>query len=180
MKELLGLYATFFKIGIQTFGGGYSMLPRLQKIFVEKYKWVTDEEMLDYFTLGQCTPGVISVNVSTFVGYKRKKVLGGIFATLGMITPSLLIVMVISLFLDYIVGLDVIVHAFAGIRIAVTALIFSTFLNLYKKSVIDAKTFVIFLSVVAFGIFTSLQSVWLVIYGGVLGYILTMGKEDIS
>lgn len=179
MKDLVQLYFLFFKIGIQTFGGGYSMLPRLQKMFVEKYKWVSEEEILDYFTLGQCTPGVISVNISTFVGYKRKKVLGGIFATLGMITPSVLIIIILSLFLQHFVALEVVKHAFAGIRVAVSALIFSTFLDLYKKSVIDNKTFVIFLTVVVAGIFTSIKPVYFVIYGGILGYILTTGKEDI-
>lgn len=156
------------------------MLPILQRMFVEKYKWVTDEEMLDCFTIGQCTPGVISVNVSTFIGYKRKKILGGIVSTLGMITPSIIIILAISMFLENIIDLEFISHAFSGIRIAVCALIFSTFLNLYKKSVIDKKTFVIFLTVVVFGMFTNLEPVWFVIYGGILGFILSSGKEDLK
>ncbi len=156
------------------------MLPILQRIFVEKYKWVTDEEMLDYFAIGQCTPGVIAINVSTFVGYKRKKILGGIFATSGMVTPSLLIILIISMFLENIVNFDVVTHAFAGIRIAVCALIFSTFLNMYKKSVVDKKTFIIFITVLIAGLFTSLSPVLFVIYGGILGYILSSGKGDLK
>lgn len=179
MKELFGLYFMFFKIGLQTFGGGYSMLPILQRYFVDNKKWVTDEEMLDYFTIGQCTPGVISVNVSTFIGYKRKKTLGGIVSTLGMITPSIIVILLISIFMEMFIGYEIVSHAFSGIRIAVSALIFSTFLNLYKKSVVDKKTFGIFLTVVIFGIFTSLKPVFLVIYGGILGYLFTNGKEDL-
>ena len=180
MKELLELYILFFKIGIQTFGGGYSMLPILQRFFVDEKKWISEEEMLDYFTIGQCTPGVISVNVSTFIGYKRKKILGGIISTLGMITPSVLIILLISIFMENFIGYEIVSHAFSGIRIAVSALIFSTFLNLYKKAVIDNKTFGIFLTVVIFGIFTSLKPVYLVVYGGILGYLLTSGKEDLK
>lgn len=178
MKELVELYILFFKIGIQTFGGGYSMLPILQRYFVENKKWVTDEEMLDYFTIGQCTPGVISINVSTFIGYKRKKILGGIISTLGMITPSIIIILLISIFMEMFIQYDIVSHAFSGIRIAVSALIFSTFLTLFKKSVIDNKTFGIFLTVVVFGLFTSLKPVFLVIYGGILGYLLTNGKDE--
>ena len=88
MKDLLELYLTFFKIGAFTFGGGYSMMPMIQKEIVEKHKWATDEEVLNYYAVGQCTPGVIAVNTSTFIGYKRRGVLGGFVATAGMITPS--------------------------------------------------------------------------------------------
>lgn len=178
MKELLDLYIFFFKIGIQTFGGGYSMIPRLQKKFVNDLNWITEDEMLNYITIGQCTPGVITINMATFVGYKRKGVLGGIASTLGMITPSFLIILAISFILEYIISYPIVMHVFSGVRVGVAALIFSTFLNLYNKCVIDNKTFGIFLTVVVFGIFTTLKPVYLVLYGGVLGYILTSGKEN--
>lgn len=177
MKELVDLYIMFFKIGIQTFGGGYSMIPRLQKKLVDDKKWITEDEMLNYITVGQCTPGVITINIATFAGYKKKGVIGGIVSTLGMVTPSFLIILLLSIILEHIISLEIVVHAFAGIRVAVAALIFSTFLNLYKKCVIDNKTFGIFLTVVVFGIFTNLKPVYLVIYGGILGYILTSSKE---
>lgn len=178
MKELFNLYKTFFKIGIQTFGGGYSMIPRLQKKFVDDLKWISEEEMLDYITIGQCTPGVITINLATFLGYKRYGILGGIVSTLGMISPSFLIILAFSFFLEYILSYPIVIHAFSGVRVAVTALIFSTFLNLYKRCVIDNKTFGIFLTVVVFGIFTTLKPVYLVIYSGLLGIILTSGKEE--
>ena len=97
-----------------------------------------------------------------------------------MITPSVLIILLISIFMENFIGYEIVSHAFSGIRIAVSALIFSTFLNLYKKAVIDNKTFGIFLTVVIFGIFTSLKPVYLVVYGGILGYLLTSGKEDLK
>lgn len=177
MKELVDLYVLFFKIGLQTFGGGYSMLPRLQKKFVDDLSWITEEEMLNYITVGQCTPGVISVNISTFIGYKRKKTLGAIVATLGMITPSFLLILLFAVILRKLVGYQFVIHGLAGVRIAVCALIFSTFLTLYKKSIIDNKTFGIFLTVVIFGIFTNLKPVYFVIYGGILGFILSSGKD---
>ena len=100
MKILLQLFIIFARIGGFTFGGGYAMLPMLQKELVENKGWTTNEELIDYYAIGQCTPGVIAVNVATFVGYKTKGVLGGIFATLGMITPSLIIVGLIAAFIS--------------------------------------------------------------------------------
>ena len=100
MKKLLQLYWIFFKLGIVNFGGGYALLPLLQKELVEKYKWATDEEVIDYYAIGQCTPGAIAVNVSTFIGYKVKGVLGGIFATLGFISPAFIIIFIIATILS--------------------------------------------------------------------------------
>ena len=96
MPLLLDLFCAFFRIGLFTFGGGYAMLPLLQREIVEKKKWATEEEMLDYFAVGQCTPGVIAVNTATFVGFKEKKLSGAIFATLGIVSPSLVIITVIA------------------------------------------------------------------------------------
>ena len=92
MKELFKLFLTFAKVGCFTFGGGYAMLPLLQKEVVEKNNWATEEELMDYFAIGQCTPGIIAVNTSTFIGYKRKGIIGGIAATLGMVFPSIIII----------------------------------------------------------------------------------------
>ena len=98
MKQLLLLFITFFKVGLFTFGGGYAMLPLLQDELVRRRKWTTDEELLDYYSIGQCTPGVIAVNVSTFIGYKQKGIVGGCVSTLGMIMPPLLIIMLMKIF----------------------------------------------------------------------------------
>lgn len=96
MKDYLELFLTFAKIGVTTFGGGYAMLPILQREVVEDKKWVSNEEIVDYFAIGQCTPGIIAVNVATFVGKKRKGIAGGILATLGVVFPSLIIITVIA------------------------------------------------------------------------------------
>ena len=100
MKELADLFLSFCRIGGFTFGGGYAMLPMIQKEIVEQRKWATEEEVMDYFAIGQCTPGVIAVNTATFIGYKRKGVLGGIVATAGVIFPSIIIVTIIAAFLN--------------------------------------------------------------------------------
>ena len=100
MKELWELYISFFRIGILTFGGGLAMLPMLKYELVEKRSWITENTLLDCYAIGQCTPGIIAVNTATFVGYKRKGISGGIIATLGMVSPSLLIITVVAVFLQ--------------------------------------------------------------------------------
>ena len=135
MKKLWELVTTFFKIGILTFGGGYAMLPMLQREVVEKHKWATEEELLNYFAVGQCTPGVIAVNTATFVGYYQKGVLGGIVATVGVVLPSLIIITVIAMVLSNFAHIEVVQHAFGGIRIAVGAMIASSVINLIRKNV---------------------------------------------
>ena len=95
MKELLSLYFIFFKIGIVNFGGGYAMLPLLSRELVDKRGWTTNAELADYYAIGQCTPGAIAVNVSTFIGFKRKGTFGGMVATLGFISPAFIIIFLI-------------------------------------------------------------------------------------
>ena len=147
MPRLLDLFCAFFRIGLFTFGGGYAMLPLLQREIVEKKKWATEEEMLDYFAVGQCTPGVIAVNTATFVGFKEKKLSGAIFATLGVVSPSLVIITVIAALLSNFAHIAAVQNAFAGIRVAVCVLIFNSIVKLWKKSVVDKLTFAVFLAV---------------------------------
>ena len=134
MKLLWDLYRTFFTIGALTFGGGYAMLPMLERELVEKRKWVTQEEILNYFAIGQCTPGIIAVNTATFVGYKVRRIIGGIVSTLGVISPSIVIITIIAAVLSNFTDIAWVQHAFAGIRVAVCALIFSSVLKLAKSS----------------------------------------------
>ena len=145
MKEYFKLFWAFFKIGAITFGGGYAMLPFLQKELCSKRGWVTEEEIIDYFAIGQCTPGIIAVNTATFVGYKLKKTLGGIVATLGIITPSIIIISLIALALQNIAELAIIQNAFKGIRVAVSVLIVNAIIKLAKNSVVDIYTLIMFL-----------------------------------
>ena len=135
IKEICELVVSFFKIGIMPFGGGYAMLPMLQRELVENRKWVTEEEILNYFAIGQCTPGVIAVNTATFVGYKRCKIPGAIFATIGVVLPSMIIITIIAAVLSNFAHIPAVQHAFAGIRIAVSALIVASVIKLIKTNV---------------------------------------------
>lgn len=144
MNLYLDLFLTFARVGVCTFGGGYAMLPILQREIVEKKEWATEAELTDYFAIGQCTPGVIAVNTATFVGQKQKSIPGGIVATLGLVFPSIVIILVIAAFLQNFADLPVVIHAFAGVRACVCALILSSVLKLRKSSLVDGPTAVIF------------------------------------
>ena len=149
MKELWTLFSVFAKIGVITFGGGLSMLPNIRKEIVEKHKWATDEEVLNYYAVGQCTPGIIAVNTATFIGHKRKGIPGAIAATLGIIFPSLIIIMVIVGFIRNFTDIIWVKHAFNGIRIAVCALVLSTVIGMWKKGVKDIFGIIIYLVVLS-------------------------------
>ena len=171
MKELFQLFFSFARIGGFTFGGGYAMLPMLQKEIVEKYGWVTEDELMDYYAIGQCTPGIIAVNTATFVGYKLKKVPGAIAATLGVIAPSIVIITLIAAFLQNFAELAVVKHAFNGIRAAVCVLIFNAVAKLAKKSVVDKVTLGICIVVVGLSLFTEVSPAIMVILAGGAGYL---------
>lgn len=172
MKILLQLFVIFARVGGFTFGGGYAMLPMLQKELVENKGWTTNEELIDYYAIGQCTPGVIAVNVATFVGYKTKGIIGAVFATLGMITPSLIIVGLIAAFLSGFQDYEVVQWAFSGIRAAVVALILSAMWKIAKKSIVDIFAFVIFLLVAVLSYCTDLSPAIFVVVAGACGLIL--------
>ena len=174
MKTIIQLFLIFARVGGFTFGGGYAMLPMLQKEVVDNKGWATYEELLDYYAIGQCTPGIIAVNVATFVGYKTKGVLGGIFATLGVITPSVIIVGIIAAFLHGFQDYEVVQWAFAGIRAAVVALILSAMWKIAKKSLVDIFAFIIFLVVAVLSYFTDVSPVIFVIAAGLCGLVLNL------
>ena len=143
MKTLIDLFFTFCRIGGLTFGGGYAMLPMIQKEIVEEKKWATEEEVLDYYAVGQCTPGIIAVNTATFIGYKVQGIIGAIVATLGVVFPSLIIITIIAALLKNFASYAIIQHAFSGIRIVVIALIISAILKLAKTSIKSSITLII-------------------------------------
>ena len=178
MKELLLLFAVFAKIGGFTFGGGYAMLPILQREIVDKRQWATQEELMDYFAIGQCTPGIIAVNTATFIGYKRKGVVGGIFATLGVVAPSVVIITIIAAFIQGFQHIEAVQWAFEGIRAAVVALILSAVIKLGKKSLVDVATVAIFLVVAVLSAVTDLSPAIFVVAAGVCGLLLKGGKRD--
>ena len=175
MQVLWDLFRAFFMIGAMTFGGGYAMLPMLEREIVQKHKWATQEEILNYFAIGQCTPGIIAVNTATFVGYKTKKEIGGIVATLGVIAPSIVIITVIAMVLQNFMDIVWVQHAFAGIRVAVCALIAASVIKLFKSNV--KKHWHIALAVVAFVVVAllKLSPVYVVVSCAVLSFIF--GKK---
>ncbi len=159
LKDYVSLFLLFAKIGSVTFGGGYAMLPILQRELVENRGWCTDEELMDYFAIGQCTPGIIAVNVSTFVGNKRKGVLGGILATVGFASIPILLLIIIAAFLQNFAEYQIVKDAFAGVRVAVCVLIVNAAQRLWKKSIFNLPTFLIFLGVFLLSVFADLLPV---------------------
>ncbi len=176
MKTLLELFLIFAKIGGFTFGGGYAMLPMLEKEVVEAKGWATNDELLDYFAIGQCTPGIIAVNTATFVGTKIKGTLGGIFATLGVVAPSIVIISIIAAFVSNFQDYEIVQHAFSGVRAAVIALILSSVLKIGKKSVVDIITGIIFLLVALLSFFTDMSPVIFIVVAALLGIAVNFIK----
>lgn len=171
MKELFDLFWTFCKIGALTFGGGYAMLPLIQREIVENKKWSTEKEILDYYAVGQCTPGVIAVNTATFIGFKLRGIVGGIIATLGVIFPSLIIILIIASFLQNFADMAIVQSAFAGIRVAVVALIVTTVIKLLKSSIKDYLGVIIAILTFIISAFLRLSPVYVVIAAGLTGLI---------
>ena len=182
MKDILELYLAFFKIGAVNFGGGYAMLPLLERDLVETRGWTTTEDLTDYFAIGQCTPGLIALNVATFIGCRRKGIAGAVAATVGFVSAPIVIILLIATFLQGFADLPVVQNAFAGIRVCVCVLIIQAVLRLWNKSVVDKTTLVLYLAVF---LMTALSGVLplavpaavLVIISGILG-VLIGGLRD--
>lgn len=166
------LFLTFAKVGVMTFGGGYAMLPILQREVVENKGWATEEELTDYFAIGQCTPGIIAVNTATFIGQKNKGTLGGVTATLGLVFPSLVIITLLAGVITQFSHLAWVNHAFGGIRVCVCILILNAVVKLFKKAVIDVPTALIFLAVALGSFFTPLSPVIFVLAAAAVGILL--------
>ena len=196
MNIYCNLFLTFARIGACTFGGGYAMLPILQRELVENKKWSTEGELADYYAVGQCTPGIIAVNTATFVGRSQAGIVGGIFATLGIVAPSLAIIMLIAAFLQNFMHISWVIHAFNGVRAGVVALILTSVIKLIKNSVIDWPTRIIYavvLVLAGYGTFFSMPQgalgavlgvvtspVFLVIAAGVSGLCVRAAKGGLK
>ncbi len=177
MKIYWELYQAFFRIGLLTFGGGYAMLPMLKREVVDNYKWITEEEMLDIYAIGQCTPGIIAINTATYIGYKKGGVLGGIVATLGEVTPSLIIILLIASVLKNFMDYPVVTHAFAGIRIVVCALMMTSVVQMTKSGVKDSIGLFLFLAAVLLLLFTPITTILVIIIAAIIGIIISKVKE---
>ena len=167
------LFLAFAKVGVMTFGGGYAMIPILERELIEKRSWTTNEELMDYYAVGQCTPGIIAVNTATFIGNKLAGPLGGAIATAGMVFPSLVIITLIAGILTNFADIPAVKSAFAGIRVCVCVLIFTSVLKLYRSAVIDIPALVIFILVLAASFFFSVSPVILVVCSALAGILLT-------
>ena len=180
LKTLWELFSIFFKIGLCTFGGGIAMLPILERELVEKRNWVESNELLDYFAIGQSTPGIIAVNVATFVGYKRAKILGGCIATFGMVCPSLIIITLIALFISNFADIVWVQKALVGINVAVAAILTSAVFSFSKKSVKNVfGFFLLLLSFVLIFVF-NVGTIWIILGSALLGVLLAGIRGDLS
>ena len=177
MRELWNLFITFAKVGVMTFGGGMAMLPILQREVVQNKGWATDEELSDYFAIGQCTPGIIAVNTATFIGQKQRGVWGGSFATLGMVFPSLVIITALAGLITNFAHVAWVQHAFAGIRVVVCVLIFNAVLKLWKSAVHDVWGALLFAAVLAATLLTGLSPVVYVLLSAVAGIVIQSLQE---
>ena len=170
--SLWALFLTFAKMGVMTFGGGYAMLPILQREVVENKRWASEEELMDYFAIGQCTPGIIAVNTATFIGQKQRGVIGGIVTTLGVVFPSIVIISILAGLISNFSHLVWVQNAFAAIQVCVCVLIFNAVIKLLKKSVVDKRTACIFFVVLLGGVFLNVSPAVFVIAAAVVGIIL--------
>lgn len=173
LKDLFTIYFAFFKVGAFTFGGGLAMMPMLQKELIEKKQWLTEEELIDYYAVGQSTPGIIAVNVATFVGYKKSGILGGIFGTLGIISPSLIIIMILANLINSISDYPIVQKALTGINVAVAALLTSVIINFAKKTIKNVWNAIFML--ISFLLIFALKvpSFIVILFGLATGIILT-------
>ena len=173
MNKLADLFLTFARIGVCTFGGGYAMLPILQRELVDNRGWATEEQLSDYYAVGQCTPGIIAVNTATFVGNSQAGIVGGIVATLGLVFPSIVIILVIAAFLSNFMHIQWVIHAFNGVRAGVVALILSSVIKLFRGAVTDWPTRVIYLVVLALSAVSAFVPMPAGVLGAALGYVLS-------
>ena len=172
MKLIWELFITFARIGGFTFGGGYAMLPMLQKELVEKHHWTTEEDLMDFYAIAQCTPGVIAVNTATLVGYRIKGLIGSVAATIGVVFPSFVIIALIAAVLNNFAELAIVKNAFVGIRACVCALILDSVIKLGKKAIVDKITLAIAIIVFVIMCFFNLSPIILVVLAGVTGLLL--------
>lgn len=172
MDELWDMFLTFARIGGLTFGGGYAMLPMLQKEVVERKKWAENEEIMDYYAIGQCLPGLIAVNTAVFIGQKKRGAAGAFACAFGVAFPSLVIITVIAAFISGFADLPAVRNAFAGIRVCVCVLIYNAVVKLWKKAVVDKRALVIFLVIFAGATFTSVSPILFVLAAAAAGILI--------
>lgn len=173
MREYIDLFCTFARVGVMTFGGGYAMIPILQREVCDSKHWATEEELMDYYAIGQCTPGIIAVNTATFIGKKQKGISGGIVATLGIVFPSLVIITLIAAVINNFMDYTWVQDAFAGIRVCVCIFILNAVIKLWKAAVIDKVTLIIFALVFVGSVCLDISPIAYVIVAAAAGIIFS-------
>ncbi len=174
LKDYLEIYLTFAKIGTFTIGGGLAMMPMMQRELIQKRNWITEEDLIDYYAVGQSTPGIVAVNVSTFVGYKQLGILGGIIATLGMITPSLVIITILAKMINSIDQFPIVQKALKGINVAVAALLTSVIINFTKKTIKNIVNAIFMCIGFILVFFLKVPSFYIIIGAIILGIIISV------
>ena len=169
ISDLVELFFVFFKIGAVTFGGGYAMLPMLERELAEKRNWTTKETMLDYYAIGQSTPGIIAVNVATFIGFNKAGLLGAIIATAGIVTPSIIIISLIAGCISNFSQIQWVQKALAGINVAVAALLTKSVWDFSKKAVKNIWGLLILLAAFASMYFFGVESIVVILVSATLG-----------
>ena len=177
IKKLWELYVTFLRVGGLTFGGGMAMLPMLKQEVIEKKGWTTEEELLDIYAIGQCTPGIIAVNTSTYIGYEQAGIIGAVCGTLGMVTPSLIIITLIATILNRFIAEPLVVHALSGIRVAVCAMMLNTVISLARAGIKDKLGVLLFLAGFLLATFSPIPTIVLVVCAAVIGICVNIRKE---
>lgn len=178
MNILLELFTTFFKIGAFTFGGGLAMFPMLRIELIQKRNWITEDDLMNYYSVGQCTPGIIAVNTATFVGYKISGKIGAVFATLGIVSPSLIIILAIAGIIKNFLDIQWVIHMFNGIKIAVAVLILDTVLGLLKKNVKKKTEIALFLIALILNFSLNISPFYIIFASIILGICLTKYKRN--
>lgn len=169
--SLLELYTAFFKVGLFTFGGGLAMLPIIEREVVDNKKWATYEELLDYYAVSQSTPGIIMVNVSTFIGYKERGLIGGIVSTLGVVSPSLIIITLIASLIENFASISYVQSALKGIAAGISAIMISSLIKLGKSSIKDILGVVLCVIGFVISFFTKISIIYVVVFGIAVGII---------
>lgn len=176
-KKLWALFATFFKIGAFTFGGGYAMIPLIQKEAVERHKWVTDDDILEIIAIAESTPGPIAINSATFVGYRTAGFLGAFCATLGVVLPSFCIILAISYVLQQFQDIQAVQYAFNGIRAGVLALLFKALWSMYQKSPKGWASYVVMAAAFVLTAFLKVNVLLVIVACGVFGLVTALLAE---
>lgn len=177
MKVLVDLFVSWFKMGLFTFGGGYAMLPMIQREVIEKHKWASEDEIMNYYAIGQCTPGIIAVNTATFVGYSVSGIKGAIVSTLGVISPSIIIITLIANLISNFSEIVIVQRALSGIKVGVSALMIIAIYKLFKSNVKDLFSIIILFVTLGMLYFKTLSNVLLVCISGIIGVIYFSIKD---